>query len=213
MFLALFKLWLWKRKPAASHCQSIAMENINNNGLERSGKSLARNKKHQLRIDMTPMVDLGFLLITFFIFTTTLSTPTAADLFMPTEKPFPPQTLPQRLALTFLLDENNRVFYYHGDFSEAKNNNEIFETDFSTYNGIGKIIRQKQKDIDASGTFADGRKGLMLLIKPADGANYKNMVDALDEVMINDVRKYALLALTESEKEFLKYQSLSTTVQ
>jgi hypothetical protein len=51
------------------------------------------------------------------------------------------------------------------------------------------------------------------LIKPADRSNYKNMVDALDEVMINDVRKYALLALTESEKEFLKYQSLSTTVQ
>jgi hypothetical protein len=189
------------------------MENIYNYAVERNGKSLARNKKHQLRIDMTPMVDLGFLLITFFIFTTTLSTPTATDLFMPAEKPGPLQTLPKSLALTFLLDDNDRVFYYHGDFDGAKSNNEIFETGYSTYDGIGKIVRQKQKDIEASGKFSDGRKGLMLLIKPADMSSYKNIIDALDEAMINDVRKYALLALTESEKEFLKYQSLSTTVQ
>ena len=84
------------------------------------------------------------------------------------------------------------------------NSNKIFETNYSTNEGIGKIIRQKQKDIDYSGKFTDGRKGLMLLIKPTSKSVYKNVIDALDEAVINDVRKYAIVEPANEEMEYIK---------
>ena len=179
------------------------MAQIENTASVRKGKSFSHNKKQVIRIDMTPMVDLGFLLITFFVFTTTMSTPKATDLFMPKDDTTHPQPLPNSLALSLLLD-NNKVYYYNGDFKEAVNANKIYETNYSTYGGIGKIIRQKQKDIDASGKFADGRKGLMLLIKPTSGSVYKNVIDALDEAVINDVRKYAIVEPANEEIGYIK---------
>ncbi len=180
------------------------MAQIENTASVRKGKSFSHNKKQVIRIDMTPMVDLGFLLITFFVFTTTMSTQKATDLFMPKDDTTHPQPLPNSLALSLLLDNNNKVYYYNGDFKEAVNANKIYETNYSTYGGIGKIIRQKQKDIDASGKFADGRKGLMLLIKPTSGSVYKNVIDALDEAVINDVRKYAIVEPANEEIVYIK---------
>ena len=180
------------------------MAQIDNTATGRKGRSFAHNKKQLLKIDMTPMVDLGFLLITFFVFTTTMSTPKATDLFMPKDDSTDSTKLPKSLALTVLLDNNNRVYYYNGDFADALHANEIFETNYSTINGIGKIIRQKQKDIDASGKFTDGRKGLMLLIKPTSSFDYKNVVDALDEAVINDVRKYAIVESAKEEIDYIK---------
>jgi hypothetical protein len=80
---------------------------------------------------------------------------------------------------------------------------EIFETNYSVHSGLGEIIRQKQKVIDASGKFPEGRNGLMLLIKPGSEATYQNLIDALDEALINDVKKYAVVDMTEEEKEWL----------
>lgn len=162
--------------------------------------------KQQLTIDMTPLVDLGFLLITFFVFTTTISTPTVTDLHMPKDGSIT-TPLPESLALTLLLDDDNKIYYYHGGFTDAVKANNIFETGYSTTSGLGKIIRQKQKDIDASGKFANGRRGLMLLIKPGSKSNYKNVVDALDEAVINDVKKYAILEPAAHELSFLKARS------
>ena len=180
------------------------MAQIENTADVRKGRSFSHNKKQVIKIDMTPMVDLGFLLITFFVFTTTMSIPKATDLFMPKDGLTHPQSLPNSLALSLLLSDNNKVYYYNGDFNEAANANKIFETNYSTYEGIGKIIRQKQKDIDASGKFADGRKGLMLLIKPTSGSVYKNVIDALDEVVINDVRKYAIVEPAKEEISYIR---------
>ena len=159
-------------------------------------------------IDMTPMVDLGFLLITFFVFTTTMSTPGVTDLYMPRdhEVPVPPQ-LSNSLALTLLLDDNNKIYYYHGGFDNAIKSNEIFETNYSTYSGIGKVIRQKQKDIEASGKFVEGRKGLMMLIKPTSKSVYKNVVDAMDEAVINYVKKYAIVEPGFAEINYIKTKS------
>ena len=82
----------------------------------RKGKSFSQAKKQLLTIDMTPMVDLGFLLITFFVFTTTISSPTVTDLYMPKDSLIT-NTLPESLALTLLLDDDNKIYYYHGDFT------------------------------------------------------------------------------------------------
>jgi len=182
---------------------------IENTANVRKVRSFAHNQKQVIRIDMTPMVDLGFLLITFFVFTTTMSTPKATDLFMPKDDSIHSQPLPSSLALSLLLDDNNKVYYYHGDFKEAANAKKIYETNYSTFGGIGKIIRQKQKDIDASGKFADGKKGLMLLIKPTSGSVYKNVIDALDEAVINDVRKYAIIEPGTDELQFIKVKATS----
>jgi biopolymer transport protein ExbD len=181
------------------------MAQIENTANVRKGRSFSHNKKLILRIDMTPMVDLGFLLITFFVFTTTMSTPKATDLFMPKDPTNGDSTkLIDALALTLLLDEDNRVYYYNGIFDNAMSSNAIFETNYSTYEGIGKIIRQKQKEIDASGKFTDGKKGLMLLIKPTSGSVYKNVIDALDEAVINDVRKYAIVEPANEEISYIR---------
>ena len=171
----------------------------------RKGKTFHYNKKQIIRIDMTPMVDLGFLLITFFVFTTTMSTPKATDLFMPSDKPDPhPPKLIDDLALTILLSENNKIYYYNGEWDDVNNSNQIFETNYSTFEGIGKIIRQKQKDINASGKFKDGRNGLMLLIKPTSKSSYKNVVDALDEAVINKLKKYAIIEPSSEEISYVR---------
>lgn len=120
------------------------MAQIENAAIMRKGKSFSQIKKQILRIDMTPMVDLGFLLITFFVYTTTMSMPKATDLFMPKDDLIYPPPLPNSLALSLLLDDNDKVYYYHGDFKEAASKNKIFETHYSTYDGIGKIIRQNK---------------------------------------------------------------------
>ena len=182
------------------------MAQIENTATLRKGRSFAHNKKQLLRIDMTPMVDLGFLLITFFVFTTTISTPTMTDLYMPKDSPDSTK-LTNDLALTLLLDDNNKIYYYNGIFDNAASKNEIFETSYSTYAGIGKIIRQKQKDLDAGGKFQDGKRGMMLLIKPSSQSVYKNIIDALDEVVINDVKKYAIMEPNADEIKFLKTRS------
>jgi biopolymer transport protein ExbD len=184
------------------------MAQIENFAGERKGRFFSHTKKQAIKIDMTPMVDLGFLLITFFVFTTSISTPTVTDLYMPkdTIENDPPKLIDD-LALTLILDDNNKIYYYNGDFKDATSSNQIFETNYSTYSGIGKIIRQKQKDIDASGKFSDGRKGLMMMIKPTSKSVYKNVVDALDEAVINDVKKYAIIEPDAAEIDFLKTRS------
>ena len=185
------------------------MAQTENAANERKGRSFSHNKKQSISIDMTPMVDLGFLLITFFVFTTSLSTPTMTDLYMPKDPANDTDStkLTDDLALTLLLDDDNKIYYYNGIFDKAAGKNEIFETNYSTYSGIGKIIRQKQKDLDESGKFEDGKRGMMLLIKPTSQSVYKNIIDALDEVVINDVKKYAIMEPNAAEINFLKMRS------
>lgn len=187
------------------------MENISimmqpeNAAIQRREKSFFRNKKLSLKIDMTPMVDLGFLLITFFVFTTAISSPAVTDLFMPDDTPTTrPSTIPESLVLTVLLDENDKLFYYEGSWGTAKNTNGIYSTSYSVSSGLGMVIRKKQKALDQNKNFPEGRKGLMLLIKPSSAAAYKNVIDALDEALINELKKYAIVEPTTDEISFLK---------
>jgi biopolymer transport protein ExbD len=159
-------------------------------------------QKNSLRIDMTPMVDLGFILITFFVMTVQLTLPAALNLNMPKEGGVP-ITLGESDALTVLLEDGDRVYYYHGKWEEAIAKKQIYTTDFSVKNGLGKVIREKQKWLDEHGN-KEGRRGLMLLIKPGYGASYQNVIDALDEATINGVKKYAIVSVDGEEKEWMK---------
>ena len=151
-----------------------------------------------LKIDMTPLVDLGFLLITFFIFTTTMSEPMVTQLYMP--KDGDPNNLGESNALTVLLSGGDKVYCYQGKWEEAQKNNSIVSASYDVQTGIGKIIREKQK------RMAVKRNELTLLIKPLDEASYKNVIDALDEATINGVTRYAIVDPEEPEITFLKRQ-------
>ena len=170
---------------------------------ERRRRGVCRMKRHSVRTDMTPMVDLGFLLITFFVFTAELSKPSVIKLNMPTDGP--PILLGNSNALTFLLDDKNVVYYYHGDWKEASATGQVFKTNLSVTNGLGKVIRDTQQWLDVNNK-KEKRNGLMLLIKAGKGASYQNVIDALDEAMIHIVTKYAILPVEPGEAAWMKEQ-------
>lgn len=150
------------------------------------------------RVDMTPMVDLGFLLVAFFVMTTRLSEPVVTRLNMPREGP--PMTLGESNALTVLLGSNNSVYYYQGEWDSSK----VVKTSFSVQDGIGRVIREHQRFLADANVSAEGRDGLMLLIKAGDQAPYSSVIDALDEALINGVKRYAIVKTGKEELEFLK---------
>ncbi|MEI9909493.1 MAG: biopolymer transporter ExbD [Bacteroidota bacterium] len=179
------------------------MTEINIPTYNRRRVGVARAKRHSLKTDMTPMVDLGFLLITFFVMTVQLSKPSVVDLNM-TKDGFP-VLLGNSNALTILLDKNDRVYYYEGDWKDASRNEKIFQTNFSANSGLRKVIQEKQQWLD-SHDQKEGRKGLMLLIKAGNGSSYENLINSLDEALINVVEKYAVLSAEPDETAWMKKQ-------
>lgn len=147
--------------------------------------ALKRNQRKPLQVDLTPMVDLGFLLITFFVFTTTLSTSTAMHLTMPDDKGSSMNT-PESGAVTILLSGNNRLHYYSGKLKEDLSN--VHNTD---YKEIRNILMRKKKDIPS--------EKLMIIIVPGNNSSYKNVVDILDEMHITVIDRYALINNPQSE--------------
>ena len=155
-----------------------------------------RERKAQLKIDMTPMVDLGFLLITFFIFTTTMGEPAVTKLYMPADGDS--TKLNHDYSLTVLLTGNDSIYCYHGVWDNAFQKQQINLSNYDLKTGIGNIIREKQKHLGAR------KKELMLLIKPLENSSYNNLMNTLDEVLINDVTRYAIIDGTEAEKHFVE---------
>lgn len=179
------------------------MAAINTAVNENRKAGVRRQKKRIPRIDMTPMVDLGFLLICFFVITTELSKPVVTKLNMPKGEG-PDMPVGNSNALTVILTANDKAWYYHGNWQEAVINNAVLQTDFSSL-GLREVIIDKKKKLDASGS-KEGKEGLMLIVKSTDKASYKNIVDILDEVMINDVKKYAIAKLEPEEAIWIGQQ-------
>ncbi|QCR24360.1 biopolymer transporter ExbD [Pontibacter sp. SGAir0037] len=154
------------------------------------GGGKQRTKKIPVHLDMTPMVDLAFLLLTFFMLTTTFALPQAMQLTMPADGP--PSALAASNALTILLGENNRLFYYFGSGDPAEHP-AVTETDFSN-TGIRKVLLSER---------VKSNPKLMVSIKPMEKSRYQNTVDILDEMKITDTRKYALVDITENDKKLI----------
>lgn len=165
----------------------------------------SRSRKTQLKIDMTPMVDLGFLLITFFIFTTSMSEPAITKLYMPADGK--PTELPEDAALTVLLTGDDSVYYYQGKLEDALKKNELSFTTYNLKTGIGNIIREKQKRMGVK------KNEMMLLIKPLESSSYNNLMNALDEALINDVKKYAIVDVTKEEKDLFATVKINKTAK
>jgi biopolymer transport protein ExbD len=183
--------------------EKLSMATINETSAPaRQRAGVARMKKNNLRIDMTPMVDLGFLLVAFFVMTTELSKPSVTRLNMPKEGP--PSHLGESAAFTILIDGDNRIAYYHGPADKVLKEKLAKQSSFSPRRGVGDAIRTLQKWLDEPGVFKEGRAGLMLLIKPTANASYSQVINAMDEALINKVEKYMILSPDETDKEILR---------
>lgn len=170
----------------------MAEMDTSSGGGHKKGPGVKKGKKMSTRVDLTPMVDLGFLLITFFIFTTTMSQPTAMRLFLPkdTDKPEEQNKAKESGALTLLLGKNNIVYYYEGILAPDGSN---FKT--TNFNEIRDVIMKKKKSTNS--------KDFVVVIKPHDESTYKNTVDALDEMTINEVKTYALVDISSVENQLI----------
>ncbi len=186
-------------------------------GGHKKGPGVKKAKKLNTRVDMTPMVDLAFLLITFFIFTATMNNPTTMDLNMPkdTDKKDEQTKTKQSGALTVMLGKDDRVYYYEGELEPDGSN---FKQ--TTFKGIREEIIKKKRSVEASyvpdpNCEAEKRnagkpvslcrqKDFFVMIKPTDDASYKNTVDILDEMTINKVERYAMVKIADSELELVK---------
>lgn len=183
----------------------------------KKGPGVKKAKKLSTRVDMTPMVDLGFLLITFFIFTTTMSSPKAMNLNMPkdTKKEEELNKAKESGALTIMLGKNNAVYYYEGQLAPDGSN---FKT--ATFSTIRDEIINKRKDVmkthvhddNCPKIWADNKgdktscldRDLVVVIKPDQDATYKNTVDILDEMTINNVKRYAMIDITPQEYQLVQ---------
>ena len=154
-----------------------------------------RAKKMSVHLDMTPMVDLAFLLLTFFMLTTTFSKPQTMEINMPVKEDDPTnQTLLKASnAMTIILGEDDKVFYYFG-LGDPTENPEVIETDYSA-SGIRKVLISPRVKSNAKMT---------VMIKPMETSRYKNMVDILDELKITDTKKFALVDITDNDKQLVQ---------
>ena len=168
-------------------------------GSKKGGK--VRSKKMSTRVDLTAMVDLAFLLITFFMLTTTLAKPQAMDMFMPDKNDKEEQLdVKASRTMTVLLGSDNKIVWYMGVLGDNAPTVDNFGK-----NGIrSSLIENSKKVIAGTG---DPKKGLMVIVKPTDKSNYKNFVDILDEIKIAAIPSYGIVNKIEpAEINLLKSQ-------
>jgi biopolymer transport protein ExbD len=171
----------------------MAEMDTSSGGGHKKGPGVKKGKKLSTRVDLTPMVDLGFLLITFFIFTTTMSQPTAMKLFLPkdTDKPEEQNKAKESGALTILLGSDETVFYYEGQLDPTASNLKS-----STMKQIRDVIIDKKRRTPVD--------DLVIVVKPGAEATYRGVVDILDEMTINDIKRYAMVDISEVEEQLVK---------
>jgi biopolymer transport protein ExbD len=173
-------------------------------GGNKGGK--VRSKKQSTRVDLTAMVDLAFLLITFFMLTTTLQKSKAMDIVKPDKDVKDKNRLELKASstMTILLGKNDKIAWYMGE--AGKSAPEIVS--------YGSQIREailKNKKLVAA--FGDPKRSLMVVIKPTTGANYKNFVDIMDEINIAKLINAPAIDddpdhLLDSERTVMKSQGI-----
>ncbi|NBR56721.1 MAG: biopolymer transporter ExbD [Chitinophagia bacterium] len=179
-------------------------------GGHKKGPGVKKGKKLSTRVDLTPMVDLGFLLITFFIFTTTMSQPTAFKLFLPDDKVIPEDQNKAKESgvLTIMMGADNHIYYYEGQLKPDGSN--FLSASYNGENSIREIILKKKADVRSRSRDAENpEKDFVVVIKPSADCNYQNVVDILDEMAINVVKKYALVDISEGEAQLVSISDKS----
>lgn len=198
---------------------------------EKGGKKKGKPKKMSTRVDFTPMVDLGFLLITFFMLTTTLIKPQTMEISMPAKdnvKEEDKTKIKASKAITIILGKNNKVFYYFGtrennvDPSVVESNYSpdgirkmLLDRNSEVMNKIDELKNDKLKRKISEDTMkvriskAKANKNApVVMIKATNEASYKNLVDALDEMLICNVGRYAIVDVTPYDLGLIKDKNL-----
>ena len=172
------------------------MSEIDTSGGGGHGDGKVRSKKQSTKIDMTPMVDLGFLLITFFILATTLSKPSSMTLNVPDKtKDVKTSDLKASKVMTLFLGKDNKAHYIVGKAASEITTDADVKTVSYGYD-LRKAIQASQQLVG---------KDFVVVIKPTKESTYRNMVDVLDEMAITHQKTYALVdVVTPDEKEMLK---------
>ena len=147
-----------------------------------------RRVRASTHIDMTPMVDLAFLLLTFFMLTTSFFKPYSLDVTLPekaTKTTAPP--MQDDKALTLVLGEHNKIYTYMGQPSAA-----MTVTDYSAH-GVRKLLREKNALV----------KGLYVFVKPSSKSRYQNVIDILDEIDVTGVKQFAIVKITAEDTKLM----------
>ncbi len=172
----------------------MAELNTGDDGGGKKGSKKVRSKKSNAKVDLTAMVDLAFLLITFFMLTTSLSKPQSMDLGLPDKEEDKTKELDikvdQRRTMTILLGDNNKIKWFHGLLESPEPGGAPTDAVYGK-DGIRKEILKRVKSIPQ--VTGDKDKGMIVIIKPTKKSNYRNLVDILDEMAICSVPTYAIV--------------------
>jgi len=173
----------------------------------KKGNGKVRSKKMNSKVDLTAMVDLAFLLITFFMLTTTLSKPQSMNLAMPDKsEPGEQQTkVAENRTITLLLGTQDKIVWYAGQPDKPLAGPEV--VGYGKNGGLRPLLMQKNRDVLAA--TQDLKKGLIVIIKPSDKSVYHNLVDALDEMAITGIDTYAIVDITPIEIKMLAKEGLN----
>lgn len=189
------------------------MANIEMNN--KAGGKKNKPQKQMLRVDFTPMVDMNMLLITFFMFCTTLSMPQVMDIAMPA--PEGQTKAPESKSITFILDAQDNIYYYEGQ-ANYEDYTALKKTDVM---GLRKVLLRRNQDVvknmndltkqyrnkllseaDYKAQTSEAKKDKnspIVMIKPTKQSVYKNLVDVLDEMQICGISKYTILDLGKED--------------
>ena len=195
------------------------------------GKKKGKTKKMSTRVDFTPMVDLGFLLITFFMLATTLSKPQTMEIAMPSKEKIPEEDqtkIKASRAVTIILDKDNKLYYYEGT---RENNIDpvLNQSDYSP-KGIRQFLIKKNYEImvkvqnlkieKESKKLSDkefekrkdeiiaDKKAPIILIKGTEKSSYRNLIDILDEMAICNIGRYAIVDISPFDLDLLAKKNL-----
>jgi biopolymer transport protein ExbD len=166
------------------------MDTSGGGGHKKNGPGVKKSKKLSTRVDLTPMCDLGFLLITFFIFTTTMSQPTAMRMFLPKDVKNPDEQnkVKNSAVITLMLGKDDKIYYYEGD-----DPTKMLQTTFKKVRDI--VLDKKRRTPE---------KDFMVVLKPTQDATYKNTVNILDEMTIDEVKRYAMVDISPTEYKLIQ---------
>lgn len=201
------------------------MASIDTGSSEGSKSGKVRAKKMAVHIDFTPMVDLGFLLITFFMLTTTMNKPQVMEINMPLKEDVPPEDrtkFKESQTMTIVLGDKNKIYYYFGITNPV-----LDSTNFGK-EGIRKVLLEESTKrnplVDSIPIYKrqlDDRKikredykknvsriksykdGLIVVIKADDKSKYRNLVDILDEMAVCNIGRYAIVDITDQDKQLI----------
>lgn len=166
----------------------LTMAEVNTNASHAASRKAGLAKHRSTKIDMTPMVDLAFLLLTFFILTTTFNKSRVLEVGMP-DKQGGSSPVSAKNVLNLVLVEDNKIFWWMGVSPP------VVSTDYSA-GGVRKLLLEKSGD----------NPRLIVLIKPKDHARFQNVVDILDEMEITGTQRFAILDFSDDDRVMLQGQ-------